>query len=98
MLYEVITEARPILQPGVLLLPPALAQQREQLTAAIAHAAGHLRYSPLGQPAGKLKPMGVAVVSMVEDVRIEALMIRRFAGLRRVFLRAAEATYAAGVA
>jgi len=90
-------DARPILKPGVLLLPPALAQEREQLTAAIAHAAGHLRHSPLGQPAGKLKPMGVAVVSMVEDVRIEALMIQRFAGLRRVFLRAAEATYAAGV-
>jgi len=90
-------DARPILQSGVLLLPPALAQERDQLTAAVAHAAGHLRHSTLGQPAGKLKPMGVAVVSMVEDVRIEALMIRRFPGLRRLFLRAAEATYAAGV-
>ena len=89
--------ARPILQPGVVLLPPALADDHLQATAAIAHAAGHLRFSTPGQAPGKLKAMGTSVVSLIEDARIERLMIRRFPGLRWTFLRAAQAAYARGV-
>jgi Mg-chelatase subunit ChlD len=90
-------QARPILQPGVVLLPPALADDPRQATAAIAHAAGHLRFSTPAQAPGKLKAMGISVVSLIEDARIEHLMIQRFPGLRRTLLAAAQASYAAGV-
>ena len=53
---------------------------------ALAHAVAHLRYSPARRPAGSLKPMGLAVVSAIEDARVERLLIRQCPGLREFFV------------
>lgn len=54
--------------------------------AALVHAVAHRRFSPLGQPARLLKPMGQAVVSAIEDARVERLMARDFPGVRQWFV------------
>jgi hypothetical protein len=47
----------------------------------VAHALAHLQYSPRHQPAGKKKPLLIAVLSLIEDARVERLAIQRFPGL-----------------
>lgn len=54
--------------------------------ASVAHAVAHLLYSPLRQPARLLKPMSQAVVSAVEDARVERLLARRYPGVSGWFL------------
>jgi nitric oxide reductase NorD protein len=54
--------------------------------AAAAHAGAHFRYSTLRFPVGKLKPLQIALVSLLEDARIEALAIRDMPGLARLWL------------
>ena len=81
--------ARPILNPTHLLLPALTAPLQR---AAVAHAAAHLLYSAPGQPTATLKPLGLAVVSAVEDARVEQLLTRSLPGVRTWFaapLRAA---------
>lgn len=78
---------RPVLTPTHLLLPidytAANAAEPARLhRAAIAHAAAHLRYSPVGQPTGTLKPMSLAVIAALEDARVEHLLTREFPGTR----------------
>jgi nitric oxide reductase NorD protein len=80
---------RPILNPTHLLLPVLTAPLQR---AAVAHAAAHLLYSTPGQPTATLKPLGLAVVSAVEDARVEQLLTRSLPGVRAWFdapLRAA---------
>jgi uncharacterized protein YegL len=82
--------ARPIIAPGVLLLPDCYtvldAKDRPKLyRAAVAHAVAHLKYSPAAQPSAGLKPLGIAVVSIVEDARAERLLVRHYPGLRKLF-------------
>lgn len=72
------------------LLLPALEElafeQRMSLHAAMAaHAVAHLRYSPAGQPSNLLKPMGMVVVSAIEDARVERLLMESYPGVRRWF-------------
>ncbi|MBL8488823.1 MAG: VWA domain-containing protein [Rhodocyclaceae bacterium] len=55
--------------------------------AAAAHAVAHLRHSPRRLPARTLKPMAVAVASLVEDARVEHLMMMDCPGLRDVWGR-----------
>lgn len=53
--------------------------------AAAAHAQAHL---VLGGPrfaVGKLKPLQIALVTLIEDARIETLAMRQFPGLRRLW-------------
>ncbi|MCY1213696.1 hypothetical protein D9M68_265170 [compost metagenome] len=70
---------RPVLNATHLLLPGGdYAMQR----AAVAHAAGHLLFSPTSLKPSGLKPLSVAVVSAVEDARVDSLMIRRYPGMR----------------
>ena len=75
------TQARVILTPTHCLLPAHLSHPScphpVQLSA-IAHAAAHLLFSPHGLETTGLKPMGIAVVSAIEDARIEAQMRERF--------------------
>ena len=81
--------ARPILSPTHLLLPRLNAELQR---AAVAHAAAHLLYSTPGQSTGTLKPLGLAVVSAVEDARVEQLLAHQLPGIRTWFdapLRAA---------
>lgn len=53
--------------------------------AAVAHAAAHLLYSPMAQPVASLKPMGLAVVSAIEDARVERVLANLYPGVRRWF-------------
>jgi nitric oxide reductase NorD protein len=55
--------------------------------AAVAHAVGHLRYSKPGVPVEANVPLMVAVLSLLEDFRIERLMAQEFPGLRKVWGR-----------
>jgi nitric oxide reductase NorD protein len=53
--------------------------------ACIAHATAHLTLTPARFPIGQLKPVQIALVGLVEDARVEALAMRRFPGLRRLW-------------
>lgn len=53
--------------------------------AMVAHAVAHLRHSPLKQDSQRLKPMGVAVVSAIEDARVEHLLLQQYPGARAWF-------------
>lgn len=72
-----------------LLVPPErdYSQCREnQLYAAMtAHAVAHLLYSPAAQSSAALKPMGIAVVSAIEDARVERLLCKTYPGVRQWF-------------
>jgi nitric oxide reductase NorD protein len=76
---------RPVLTDEHLLLPgPMLGDDGPQAArAAVAHAMAHLSYSVGHQPTAGLKPMTVAVVSALEDVRVERLAMAELPGLRR---------------
>lgn len=54
--------------------------------ATVAHAVAHLLYSSLQQPARLLKPMSQAVVSSIEDARVERLLAKRYPGVSDWFL------------
>lgn len=69
---------------GRRLLLPASADARLH-RAMVAHAVAHLRHSVPARPARALKPMGVAVVSAIEDARVERLLCRDFPGLHGWF-------------
>lgn len=75
--------ARAVLAPGRLLLPEAIAPHLHR--AMVAHAVAHLRHSTPARPARALKPMSVAVVSAIEDARVEHLLCRDFPGVRGWF-------------
>lgn len=83
---------RPVLTPTHLLVPNDYtvldgAGDRSRLyCAAVAHAVAHLRYSMPARAVRTLKPMGIAVVSAIEDARVEHLLLRDFPGVRGWFL------------
>jgi nitric oxide reductase NorD protein len=54
--------------------------------AACAHAAAHLVYSTQLFPLHQLTPVQVAVVSLIEDARVEQLAVRGLPGLRQLWL------------
>jgi len=60
-------------------------EHRRLAQASIAHAVGHLRHSTFGRPVEKRKPLLVAVIGLIEDARIERLMIDGFPGLRKLW-------------
>ena len=87
-----LEERRPYLEKALLRLPDAYPHAAggsgsEMYRAAVAHALGHLRFSPARQPVGRLKPMAIVVVSLIEDARIEQLMIREYPGLQKLWSR-----------
>jgi hypothetical protein len=53
--------------------------------AAVAHAQAHLVFGAPRFPIGTLKPLQVALVTLIEDARIEHLAMRRLPGLRRLW-------------
>ncbi|MEL6773207.1 MAG: VWA domain-containing protein [Pseudomonadota bacterium] len=55
--------------------------------ASLAHIAAHMRHGGPRFPVGKLKPLQIAVVSLIEDARVEALAMRDMPGLRRLWLQ-----------
>ena len=79
-------QPRSVLTVDHLLLPVAVAEQRRLSLASVAHAVAHWRHSVPGRPVRGLKPMGVAIISAIEDARVEQLLLRDFPGLRNWFL------------
>ena len=82
---------RPGFDGSVVRLPTAFAgfsaSDSETLyRAAVAHIGAHLRYSRQRFPLGGLKPAQVALVSLIEDARVERLAMRELPGLARLFL------------
>ncbi|MCB1754266.1 MAG: VWA domain-containing protein [Gammaproteobacteria bacterium] len=61
-------------------------QAKDLFRAVIAHIGAHYLYSGSPFPVGKLKPIQVALVSLIEDARVEKLAMRDFPGLRRLWL------------
>jgi len=57
----------------------------EVYRAAAAHAAAHLVETKIPISAEALNPLQMAVISVIEDARVEALSIRRFPGLRQIW-------------
>lgn len=55
--------------------------------AAAAHIGAHIMYSGEKYKVGELKPVQIALVSLIEDARVEQLAIRQFPGLRRLWHR-----------
>ncbi|MBK4738618.1 nitric oxide reductase activation protein NorD [Noviherbaspirillum pedocola] len=83
---------RPAISDGVLLFPEHYlaiegADCGDIYRAAAAHAMAHIFYSPRHQPAGKRKPLHLAVLSLIEDARVERLMARNWPGLHRLWGR-----------
>ena len=54
--------------------------------AGLAHVGAHLVYSTKQFPLGELKPIQVALVSLLEDARVEYLAMQAFPGLRKLWL------------
>ncbi len=61
-------------------------QATELFRASLAHIAAHFMYSAARFPVGSLKPLQVALVSLIEDARVENLAMREYPGLRRLWL------------
>ena len=81
---------RASLADAVVLLPAVFpgvspAAQAALFRAAVAHATAHLAFGAGRQPVGSLRPAQLALVGLVEDARVEALALRRFPGLRRLW-------------
>lgn len=82
---------RPILTPSHLLLPDDYTaldgpDRYRIYRAAVAHAVAHLRYSTPSLPSQTLKPMGIAMVSAIEDARVERLLVHDYPGVHGWFL------------
>ena len=59
---------------------------RDVYYALVAHAGAHLIHSGSRFPVGGLKPVQIALVSLIEDARVEHLAMREFPGLKRLWI------------
>jgi Mg-chelatase subunit ChlD len=89
---EAGSSRRTMIAAGTVVLPPMFpgvpaGQTRAQYRAAAAHAQAHLAIPAPGQDVAQLRPLQIAIVGLIEDARVEALAIRRFPGLRRLWAR-----------
>lgn len=76
---------------GLILLPPSFPgyrglQAEEVFRASLAHVAAHFMYSGEKFPLRSLRPLQVALISLIEDARVEHLAMRDFPGLRQLWL------------
>jgi nitric oxide reductase NorD protein len=81
---------RPGFDGAVLRLPAdfpgfSAADTEKLYRAAVAHVGAHLTFTRRKFPIGTLKPAQIALVSLLEDARVEQLAIRALPGLRRLF-------------
>ena len=88
--YETRQGYQPYIENYVIHLPDAYdaygdIPASEVYRAAAAHAAAHLVETKYPISAEALNPLQMAVISVIEDARIEALSIRRFPGLRQIW-------------
>jgi len=59
---------------------------KDLFRAALAHVMAHFQFTGEKLAIGGLKPVQIALVSLIEDARVEQLAIGRFPGLRRFWL------------
>lgn len=83
---------RPGFDGGVIRLPTAFPGYRgvraeDLYRAAVAHIGAHVTYSTQRFEIGGLRPIQMALVSLIEDARVEHLAMREFPGLRRLWMR-----------
>jgi hypothetical protein len=81
---------RTMIAAGAIVLPPVFSgapagRERALYRAAAAHAQAHLAIPAVIQDVAQLRPLQIALVGLIEDARVEALAIRRFPGLRRLW-------------
>lgn len=62
------------------------AQSKQIYRAALAHIGAHHRYTRTKFAAAGLKPLQIALVSLIEDARVERLAIGRMPGLKSLWL------------
>lgn len=58
----------------------------EVFRAAIMHVAAHMKFTFKKFEIGKLKPIQVAIISIIEDARVELLSLKEFPGLKELWL------------
>ncbi|HNQ05188.1 MAG TPA: nitric oxide reductase activation protein NorD [Thiobacillaceae bacterium] len=105
--YETREGLKPYIEDYLLHLPDAFddfARQGEEAVsglelyrAAAAHCAAHVVETRAPISAEALTPMQMAVISVLEDARVEALSIRRFPGLKAMWSRLHDANPARSV-
>ncbi len=62
-------------------------QAEDLYRAAVAHVGAHMAFSGDRFALANLKPIQVALISLIEDARVEHLAMRRFPGLQRLWMR-----------
>jgi hypothetical protein len=75
---------------GVVRVPPVFrgvpkTSLPQLFRACVAHATAHVALTRTRFPIGSLKPLQMALIGLVEDARVEALAMRAFPGLRRLW-------------
>ena len=88
--FETRQGYRPYIEDYFLHLPDAFDDFEgiaglELYRATAAHCAAHLVYTQQPISAEALSPLQMAVIAVIEDARVEALAIRQFPGLRRLW-------------
>jgi len=75
---------------GIIRMPSAFpgfkGQEQRLYRASLAHVGAHAAYGGPRFPLGQLKPLQVAVISLIEDARVETLALRDMPGLIRLWL------------
>src|SRR5512135_1193697 len=104
--FETREGYRPYVEDYLLHLPDAFddfrVDEREPVSglelyrATAAHCAAHVVETRTPISAEALNPMQMAVISVIEDARVEALSIRRFPGLKQLWSKLHSATPAMG--
>lgn len=92
---------RPVISDAMLALPDHYLASDSGIRddiyrAATAHALAHLQFSPRKQPAGKRKPLLLTMLSLIEDARVERLLVLQYPGLRSLWQHFHVASGAAG--
>ncbi len=95
--YETREGYKPYIEDYLLHLPDAYDDYEgvpgvEIYRAAAAHCAAHVVYTREPISAEALNPLQMAVISVIEDARVETLAIRRFPGLKPLWARLHTAT------
>jgi hypothetical protein len=75
---------------GIIQMPTAFSgfrgQEQQLYRASIVHVGAHITYGAARFELGQIKPLQVAVVSLIEDARVETLALRDMPGLIRLWL------------
>lgn len=86
---RMIVTRRTSFASGIITVPASFPGHRgseaDLYRAALAHLGAHFAYGGALFPVGQLKPMQIAVVSLIEDARVETLAMRDMPGLRRLW-------------